>query len=69
MAGFVDYVKGRHIPDLFNYSDFGFEPSRSNILIQLSDFICGTVAKAFDKTVFSQNSQKFLFLLKGGSLI
>jgi len=64
MDGFIDYVQRRHIPDLFNYSAFGFESSKSNILIQLSDFMCGTVAKAFNRTVFSENSHKFLSLLK-----
>ena len=69
MKGFVDYVKRRHIPDLFNYSEFGFESSRSNLLIQLADFICGTVAKAFDNTVFSENGHRFLLLLRGNNTI
>jgi hypothetical protein len=64
MSGFADYVRRRHIPDLFNYSEFGFVRSRSHLLIQLADLISGTIAKSFDLTTFSKNGSKFLKILK-----
>jgi biotin operon repressor len=64
MTAFIEHVKRRHIPDLFNYSEFGFVKSRSSLLIQLSDFIGGTIAKAFDETVYSKRSSVFIEILK-----
>jgi hypothetical protein len=64
MESFVEYVEARHKPDLFNYQEFGFVNSKSNIIVQLSDFITGTIAKAFDITVQSNNAKEFLKILK-----
>ncbi len=63
MAGFKDYVQKKHSLDLFNYNDFGFASSRSDLLIQLADFIGGTIARAFDDTVLSSRGNEFIQIL------
>lgn len=64
MSGFVKYVKKRHIPDLFSYSDFGFVESKSSLCIQLSDFLCGTLARGFDEHLKSLSGSSFIDILK-----
>jgi len=64
MEGFKTYVEKNHIPNLFNESDFSFVDSKSVLLIQVADFICGTLARCFDETVRSENGFEFLKILK-----
>ncbi|MFD2446605.1 DUF3800 domain-containing protein [Bacillus sp. CGMCC 1.16607] len=59
MEEFKGYVKRRSIPDLFNISDFGFNNSKSNILIQLADLLAGTIAKGYDKNQLTDEYQSF----------
>lgn len=64
MDGFIKYVRENHMPDLFDQADFGFTTSKSNLLIQLADFICGTLARCFDYSVRSEEGQTFIKILK-----
>lgn len=64
MDGFQDYIQNKHIPDLFNQADFGFVPSSSSLLIQLADFVCGTLARHFDYSVQSEEGPNFIGILK-----
>ncbi|MGD0280210.1 MAG: DUF3800 domain-containing protein [Smithella sp.] len=64
MDGFCKYIENNHIPDLFNQADFCFVPSNSSLLVQLADFICGTLARHFDYSVKSENSPDFISILK-----
>lgn len=64
MSSFVKYIEKKHIPDLFNYSEFGFRNSKSSLLIQLADFMTGTIARAFDKTVLTEEGKKFLKIIR-----
>jgi len=51
--------------DLFNETKlFEFSDSKENNLVQLSDFIVGSLAKCFDKKHFQENSSEYLTLLK-----
>jgi hypothetical protein len=51
--------------DLFNETKlFEFSDSKENNLVQLSDFIVGSLAKCFDKKHFQENSSEYLKLLK-----
>jgi hypothetical protein len=63
MRSFVTYVQKRHIPDLFGEADFGFVSSKSNLMIQLADFVCGSLARRFDRTVLSSAGQDFVQIL------
>lgn len=64
MQEFIAYVKQRCIPDLFNYSTFGFNNSQSQILLELSEFIAGTIAKGYDGKYHSKQYPAFYKLLK-----
>ena len=46
MEGFREYVRRKHIPNLFQDADVWFENSRAQPLIQLADFIAGSVGHA-----------------------
>ncbi|WP_405199072.1 DUF3800 domain-containing protein [Christiangramia sp. LLG6405-1] len=51
--------------DLFNENKiFEFSDSKENSLVQLSDFIVGSLAKCFDKKHYTEDSQAYLNLLK-----
>ena len=63
MEGFVQYVKNRHIPSLFNQASFGFVNSTSSLLVQTADFMAGTLARCYDETVLSPNRTEFVQLL------
>jgi hypothetical protein len=64
MAEFKDYIKRTSIPDLFSYSTFGFNNTKSDILLQLADFIAGTIAKGYDKTQYSEHYSSFYKMIK-----
>lgn len=64
MEEFKAYVKRKSIPDLFNFSSFGFNNSKSNILIQLADLLAGTIAKGYDKNQLSDEYQTFYKILE-----
>lgn len=49
MEEFESYVSKRHIRNLFDSSEFVFGESKSNVLIQLADIICGTIFQKFEK--------------------
>jgi len=63
MTEFVDYIKANHIPNLFNHSDFGFINSKKLSIVQIADFISGTLARCFDETKLSDNKDIFLEIL------
>jgi hypothetical protein len=60
---FCNYVREREdIPDLFGEREFYFENSRNSVLIQLADFIGGTLAYIYetDKQIEAPNYRKVL---------
>ena len=65
MQSFSKYVYERQdIPSLFGDTNFSFENSKNDVLIQLADFICGTIACEYDehrKTSETPNFQKMLY--------
>ncbi|MFN8209261.1 MAG: DUF3800 domain-containing protein [Bacteroidales bacterium] len=64
MRGFKKYVYRNHIPSLFAQSDFSFGKSPEGILIQLADFIVGTLGYSYDELKKSNESATFLELLR-----
>ncbi len=49
MQSFSQYVKSRSdIPNLFGEAEFYFENSENDILIQLADLICGSIARKYN---------------------
>jgi hypothetical protein len=64
MQEFITYVKRKCIPDLFNFSTFGFNNSHSEILLELSEFIAGTIAKGYDVKLHSEQYPSFYKFLR-----
>lgn len=64
MEEFKVYVKRKSIPDLFNFSSFGFNNSKTSNLIQLADLLAGTIAKGYDKNQFTDEYQNFNKILE-----
>ncbi|MBM7692477.1 hypothetical protein JOC77_001907 [Peribacillus deserti] len=64
MQEFKTYVKRKSIPDLFNFSTFGFNDSKSDILLQLADLLAGTIAKGYDKQQLTDEYKSFHSILK-----
>jgi hypothetical protein len=68
MAGFIRYVEKNKIPDLFRNSTFGFHPSDREPLLQVADFLAGTLARVFDPKKSSQQASRFLEILEPKTL-
>jgi hypothetical protein len=64
MTEFKTYIKEKSVPDLFNYSIFGFNHSKSELLLQLANFIAGTIAKGYDQTQHSEHYPLFHKIIK-----
>lgn len=56
LAGFVKYAKARNpTPNLFDEFEISFADSKSNVIIQLADFIAGSLARNIDESVYDEN--------------
>jgi hypothetical protein len=65
MKGFIKYIRKNHPPDLFTPENkISFEKSEENILIQLADFICGSLARIFDETKKTDFSNNILSVIR-----
>ena len=62
--GFIKYIQKRHIPDLFNQSEFRFSNSKSDLFVQVADIITGTLARCYESKKLSENRSKFLSALR-----
>jgi hypothetical protein len=64
MSGFVKYIEKRHIPDLFNQSDFRFSNSKSELMVQLADFISGTLSVCYDEKKLADNPNQLFEIIR-----
>jgi hypothetical protein len=64
MLSFKKYVQKNHIGDLFEGANFLVEDSKSNLMIQVADFMAGTLGYCFDDTKKSTESESFLRILQ-----
>ncbi|MGI4735299.1 MAG: DUF3800 domain-containing protein [Janthinobacterium lividum] len=64
MLSFKKYVQKNHIGDLFAGANFLVENSKSNLMIQVADFMAGTLGYCFDDTKKSSESDAFLKILE-----
>lgn len=62
--GFIKYIEQRHIPDLFKQAEFKLSNSKSELIVQLADFISGTIARCYDEKKLSARKKEFLDVLK-----
>lgn len=63
MEEFIVYIRKNHIPDLFHQSEFRFTDSKNLSLVQIADFISGTLGRCFDETKISEKRALFLELI------
>ncbi|MER2999296.1 DUF3800 domain-containing protein [Pontibacter populi] len=64
MKSFKAYVEKNHIRSLFSGSEFLLENSKGDIILQLADFIVGTLGYCFDELKISNYSADFRTLLE-----
>ncbi|WP_040208847.1 DUF3800 domain-containing protein [Neobacillus jeddahensis] len=64
IGGFRKYIKTRNIPDLFDYSTFGFNNSQSDLLLQLAKLMIRILAENCDKTQYSEQYRSFFKIIK-----
>ncbi|MBS7566745.1 DUF3800 domain-containing protein [Mucilaginibacter sp. Bleaf8] len=64
MRQFKRYVQRYHQPNLFSGSEFQFAGSADSVMIQLADFVAGTLGRCFDETRISPESEQFLKVLE-----
>lgn len=64
MDGFRNYMLKEHIPNFFGDYEFGFGNSKSEILIQLADFICGTIAFGYEDGLNEVEFKDYACILK-----
>jgi hypothetical protein len=65
MNGFIDYVKQHHFQtELFRKPQFRFGDSKNEPLIQVADFISGTLARCYDPDKIIDNPNQIIDILK-----
>ncbi|MEH7547951.1 hypothetical protein [Neobacillus vireti] len=64
ISSFNNYIKTRSIPDLFNYSSFGFNQTRSDILLQLANLITRILATGYERTIYTDQYRSFSKIFK-----
>ncbi len=64
MLSFKRYLKNSFQSDLFNRYKFYFVDSKGSNIVQVADFFAGTIARGFDKQVYTPRSKEFLSVIK-----
>jgi hypothetical protein len=60
---FKKYVEKNHLRNLFSGADFNIQNSKQNELIQLADFVAGSLGYIFDELKKSEHSEEFQSIL------
>ena len=68
MKGFETYFYNQPTYNIFDRYIFEFKDSKAEILIQLADFICGTIATGYDEKRKSEKFKSYLDLLNQRNL-
>ena len=61
---FSSYIEKNHIPDLFHRSSLKMVSSFSNVLVQVSDFLVGTLAKVYESKANAALREKYIELIE-----
>ncbi len=64
MDGFVKYVHRKHPIDLFQYAQFSFASSKHNRIVQLADFIAGTLLRCYSQDILSPKRHEYIAMLQ-----
>jgi hypothetical protein len=59
MEGFRKYVMEKANPNLFDFYDFGFNDSKNSVVIQLADFVCGTLSYIYEEEKRSKEAKDY----------
>jgi len=65
---FKKYIEKNHKPDMFYKAKFDLVNSKSEILVQLSDFIVGTLAKIYEKKSSPELDESYIKLISTKAL-
>ncbi len=68
IESFNSYVDKNHKPDLFWKSHIEVVDSKSNVLVQLADFIVGTIAKVYEGKKNPALNEAYISLLKSKAI-
>ena len=61
---FIKYMRKRHIPSLFQQSEFRLSNSKSELMVQMADFVTGTIARCYEPKKLSPRRNELLTALK-----
>lgn len=61
---FLKYMRNRHIPSLFEQSEFRLSNSKSELMVQLADFVTGTIARCYESKKLSPRKNDLLGSLR-----
>ncbi|MDR4948000.1 DUF3800 domain-containing protein [Neobacillus cucumis] len=61
---FKNYIQTRSIPDLFNYSTFGFNHTQSELLFQLANLVTKILATGYERNLYSEQYRSFSKIFK-----
>lgn len=64
LLSFKKYVQKNHIRDLFEGSEFETGDSKNSAIIQVADFVAGTLGRCYDLSKNITHKEKFLEVLK-----
>jgi hypothetical protein len=67
-SSFRSYIEHNHKPDMFYLSKFDLVQSKNNILVQLADFVVGSIAKVYEKKAPQELREEYLSLIKQRSV-
>lgn len=68
MRGFRDYISENHIPDLFKTCTVEHVKSDCNVLVQLADFLAGTIRLVYEESASKELKQSFIELARKSKL-
>lgn len=68
MRGFRDYISENHIPDLFKTCTVEHVRSDGNTLVQLADFLAGTIRLIYEENASKELKQSFIELARKSKL-
>lgn len=68
MLGFREYIAANHIPDLFKSCAIEHVKSDHNVLVQLADFLAGTIRLVYEGSASKDLLQAFIKLAKKSKL-
>jgi hypothetical protein len=64
MESFKKYVANSFKPDLFSKGEFTFVDSKREVLVQLADFVSGSIARVLDPKKYSSGSEAVALALR-----